>query len=149
MEEEINMGDLAFHTFLILFFCGLIGMVLGWYCRSILANFNAPTRQPEVKNKPSKRTKSRAKKISVKKPSDKPKTKAKTKPIKRDNLKLISGVGPVLEKKLNKQGVKTFAQIAVWKKADIDKFDEVLDFKGRITREGWVKQAKQLIKKNL
>ena len=63
-----------------------------------------------------------------------------------DDLKLISGVGPVLEKKLNAFGVTQFAQIARFKKADIDKLDEGLNFKGRIARDDWVKQAKALAK---
>ena len=65
---------------------------------------------------------------------------------KPDDLKLISGVGPVLEKKLNDFGVTQFAQIAAFKKADIAKLDEGLNFKGRIARDDWVKQAKALAK---
>ena len=63
-----------------------------------------------------------------------------------DDLKLISGVGPALEKKLNDFGVTQFAQIAKFKKADIQKLDEGLNFKGRIERDEWVKQAKALAK---
>ena len=63
-----------------------------------------------------------------------------------DDLKLIAGVGPVLEKKLNDFGVTQFAQIAKFKKADIEKLDEGLNFKGRIARDDWVKQAKALAK---
>ena len=40
---------------------------------------------------------------------------------KKDDLKKISGVGPTIEKKLHKMGVTSYAQIAKWKKADIDK----------------------------
>lgn len=61
-----------------------------------------------------------------------------------DDLKIIKGIGPVLEKKLHKLGIKTFAQVAALTPADIEKIDEVLDFKGRIEREGWVEQAKTL-----
>jgi NADH-quinone oxidoreductase subunit E len=63
---------------------------------------------------------------------------------KRDDLKLLSGVGPALEKKLNGLGVRRFEQIAAWRKADIDRIDAALDFKGRIQREKWVAQAKVL-----
>ncbi len=63
-----------------------------------------------------------------------------------DDLKLLSGVGPVLEKKLIEAGVTSFAQIAVWGPKDIEEFDEKLSFKGRIEREGWVEQAKELAK---
>ncbi len=73
--------------------------------------------------------------------------KAAPKAAAADDLKLLSGVGPALEKKLNENGVMTFAQIAGWKKADIADMDEKLSFKGRIEREDWVKQAKDLAKK--
>lgn len=63
-----------------------------------------------------------------------------------DDLKKLSGVGPALEKKLLEAGVTTFAQIAAWGEAEIAEFDEKLSFKGRIEREGWVEQAKELAK---
>ena len=63
-----------------------------------------------------------------------------------DDLKKLSGVGPALEKKLLAAGVTTFAQIAAWTEEDIAEFDEKLSFKGRIVREGWVDQAKELSK---
>ena len=63
-----------------------------------------------------------------------------------DDLKKLSGVGPVLEQKLLDAGVTSFAQIAAWTEADIVEFDEKLSFKGRIEREGWIEQAKELAK---
>ncbi len=63
-----------------------------------------------------------------------------------DDLKALSGVGPALEKKLHEAGVTTFAQVAAWTDADIADMDEKLSFKGRIEREGWVEQAKELAK---
>lgn len=65
-------------------------------------------------------------------------------PAGADDLKKLSGVGPALEKKLLEAGVTSFAQIAAWTDADIAEFDEKLSFKGRIEREGWVEQAKEL-----
>jgi large subunit ribosomal protein L21 len=67
-------------------------------------------------------------------------------PAGADDLKKLSGVGPALEKKLLEAGVTSFAQIAAWTDADIAEFDEKLSFKGRIEREGWVEQAKELAK---
>lgn len=64
-----------------------------------------------------------------------------------DDLKLLSGVGPALEKKLQEAGVTSFAQIAAWTDADVEEFGEKLSFKGRIEREGWVEQAKELASK--
>jgi predicted flap endonuclease-1-like 5' DNA nuclease len=62
-----------------------------------------------------------------------------------DDLKLIVGVGPVLERMLHQLGVTTFRQIAYWTAHDIDEFDAKLpEFPGRIRRDGWVTQARAL-----
>jgi branched-chain amino acid transport system ATP-binding protein len=68
----------------------------------------------------------------------------KTAPAVKDDLKRIKGIGPVNESKLNKHGVRTFAQIASWKKADIVKAERYLEFDGRIAREDWVGQSRTL-----
>lgn len=62
-----------------------------------------------------------------------------------DDIKLIGGVGPALEKKLIAAGITSLTQIAAWKKADVAKFDEELEFHGRIERDEWVAQAKDLV----
>ena len=61
-----------------------------------------------------------------------------------DNLQLISGIGPKLEKLLHELGIYYFAQIARWTKKDIAAVDDKLKFKGRIERDEWVRQAKLL-----
>ncbi|MEZ5789478.1 MAG: 30S ribosomal protein S2 [Nitratireductor sp.] len=61
-----------------------------------------------------------------------------------DDLKKISGVGPVLEEKLNALGITKFAQIAAFSEDEVAKVDEVLNFKGRIAREDWISQAREL-----
>ncbi len=61
-----------------------------------------------------------------------------------DDLKKISGVGPVLEGKLNALGITQYQQIAGFSADDIERVDAVLNFKGRIEREDWVSQAKAL-----
>lgn len=95
---------------------------------------------------PKKAKKSEAK--AEPKAEKKPAKKAEAKPAKAeagaDDLKKLSGVGPALEKKLHAAGVTSFAQIAAWGHEDIADFDEKLSFKGRIEREGWVEQAKEL-----
>lgn len=63
-----------------------------------------------------------------------------------DDLKKISGVGPVLEKKLNALGITTFAQVAAFTPEDIAKVDDALSFKGRIDRDNWLEQAATLAK---
>jgi large subunit ribosomal protein L21 len=63
----------------------------------------------------------------------------------KDDVKLIGGVGPALEKKLAAAGITSLKQIADWTAEDVAKFDEELNFKGRIEREEWIAQAKDLI----
>lgn len=67
-----------------------------------------------------------------------------TKPAKPDDLKLIVGIGPVNERKLNALDVTRFAQIAGWSPKDEVSYGEKLQFPGRIEREEWVRQAKSL-----
>ncbi|MEO5765644.1 MAG: hypothetical protein ABIR52_10075 [Casimicrobiaceae bacterium] len=62
-----------------------------------------------------------------------------------DDLKLIVGIGPVLERMLQQLGVSRYRQIARWSERDIDEFDARLpEFPGRIRRDGWVTQARAL-----
>ena len=62
-----------------------------------------------------------------------------------DDLKLIVGVGPVLERMLQQLGISTYRQIARWSERDIDDFDARLpEFHGRIRRDEWVTQAREL-----
>ena len=82
-----------------------------------------------------------AEKIAEKKSSSKA-----AKAAEGDDLTKLSGVGPVIVKKLHEQGVTTFAQIAAWTDADVEEIEEKLSFKGRVEREGWIDQAKELNK---
>ncbi|MEM9436605.1 MAG: NADH:ubiquinone oxidoreductase [Pseudomonadota bacterium] len=64
---------------------------------------------------------------------------------KADNLKEIKGIGPKLEKLCNSLGFFHFDQIANWTPDEIAWVDDNLEgFKGRVTRDEWVKQAKIL-----
>ena len=62
-----------------------------------------------------------------------------------DDVTLIGGIGPALEKKLAALEITSLKQIAEWSAADIERVDAELAFKGRIEREEWVQQAKDLI----
>lgn len=61
-----------------------------------------------------------------------------------DDLKRIKGIGKVNEGKLNDLGIWHFDQIAGWSAEEIDWVDDYIAFPGRIQREDWVGQAKQL-----
>ena len=67
-------------------------------------------------------------------------------PASPDDLKLVSGVGPKIEGILNELGIFTFAQVAAWKEAEREWVDSYLNFKGRIERDDWVRQAEALAK---
>ena len=71
------------------------------------------------------------------------------KPATVDDLKMISGVGQKIEGMLHKLGIFTFGQVASWKKAEREWVDVYLNFKGRIGRDDWVKQAKALAKSDV
>ncbi len=62
----------------------------------------------------------------------------------KDDLKLIFGIGPVLERLLNEQGIYFFRDIGTWAEKDIRHYDHLLeDFRGRIERDDWVSGAKE------
>lgn len=80
------------------------------------------------------------------KAADKPKSLTKARGGKPDDLKLIKGVGPKLEALCNKLGFYHFDQIASWTEKEIAWVDDNLEgFKGRVTREDWVQQARDLM----
>lgn len=62
----------------------------------------------------------------------------------KDDLRKISGIGKVLEKMLNSQGLTSFRQIAELSEAAVDSLDQFLNFPDRIRREKWREQARQL-----
>ena len=62
-----------------------------------------------------------------------------------DDLKRIKGVGPKMEKLCNSLGFYHFDQIASWTPDEVAWVDANLEgFKGRVTRDTWVEQAKLL-----
>jgi len=62
-----------------------------------------------------------------------------------DDLKMISGIGPKLEQKLNSIGIWHHSQVASWTQAEVDWVNAAISFRGRIERERWVSQAKALL----
>jgi NADH-quinone oxidoreductase subunit E len=77
--------------------------------------------------------------------SKKPKALKAARNGKADDLKLILGIGPKLEALCHSLGFFHFDQIAEWTEAEIAWVDENLEgFKGRVTRDKWVAQAKIL-----
>jgi len=112
---------------------------------------DAAKEEAKADAKPAPKAEAKAEKPAAAKKDDKAadKAAADTPMFKRpagdpDDLKKISGVGPVLEKKLHALGITKYAQVAAFTKDEIAKVDEELNFKGRIERDDWLSQAKKL-----
>ena len=64
--------------------------------------------------------------------------------VAADDLKLITGVGPVLERNMNALGITTWAQVAGLTPDQITSVEGELGFRGRVTRDKWLEQAEAL-----
>lgn len=75
----------------------------------------------------------------------KPATLSEARGGSADDLKQIKGIGPKLEKLCNTLGFYHFDQIANWTPAEEAWVDANLEgFKGRVSRDTWIAQAKVL-----
>jgi len=125
--------------------------------KGVKADKSAKAEKPKAVAKP----KAAAKPKPAPKPKAEPKKAAEPKAAKKpqvlytdgatdgepDDLKKIKGIGPKFEGDLNAKGVYYYRQIAAWTAKDIKMIDDILDsFPGRIERDEWVKQAKELAK---
>jgi len=64
----------------------------------------------------------------------------------KDDLKMISGIGPFIEERLHALDIYTFSQISKFTPQDIDTINDAIEyFSGRIERDEWVAQAQELI----
>jgi len=64
----------------------------------------------------------------------------------KDDLKMISGIGPFIEERLHALDIYTFSQISKFTPQDIDTINYAIEyFSGRIERDEWVEQAQELI----
>ncbi len=61
-----------------------------------------------------------------------------------DDLKKISGIAGVLEGRLHDMGITTYKEITTWNDEDMDRIDDHLGFEGRIQRDNWQGQAREL-----
>lgn len=61
-----------------------------------------------------------------------------------DDLKLIPGIGPRLEKVLHDRGIVHFSDIAGLSKAALKKLDGEFGLEGRVIRDDWAGRAKAL-----
>lgn len=65
--------------------------------------------------------------------------------IKPDDLTKIKGIGPFIERRLNKMGIYTYQQIGEMDEESIQKVGETIKFfPDRILRDDWIGQARRL-----
>ncbi len=70
----------------------------------------------------------------------------KAEKAERDDLKMISGIGPFIEERLYALDIYTFRQISNFTPGDIEKLNIAIEyFSGRIERDKWVVQARELV----
>lgn len=102
---------------------------------------------PKAEAKPKAAPKAKAAAAPVAEPTPAGGTKPKALKAARkgvaDDLKVIEGIGPAMEKLLHEGGIFHIDQIAAWGPAEVEWMDGNLKgFKGRVTRDKWVAQAK-------
>lgn len=106
--------------------------------------------QPEPAAQAAPRPKAKAKPADATKPVVSKPADAAEKPAKaeaasgEDDLTRIKGLGPKAEAALKAGGITTFAQIAAWSETDVDVWDDRINGRGRIERDNWVSQAREL-----
>ncbi|WP_391482481.1 NADH-quinone oxidoreductase subunit NuoE [Nereida sp. NH-UV-3] len=120
------------------------------------ANSGAKPPKPAARPKPANAQRAAAKPAATKAKSTakpkassdagkKPRTMKAPRKAGADDLKLIKGVGPKLEKLLNEMGFFHYDQIAKWGPAELAWVDANLEgFIGRASRDNWIDQAKSL-----
>ena len=106
-----------------------------------------PKKKKSSKDKPKKKSSKEddLARIAEKKDSIDFSTLGNAKEEDKDDLKSIKGIGPFLEEKLNALGIYTYEQISKMTPELEDQVNEAIEFfPGRIKRDEWVKQAKDL-----
>ncbi len=63
---------------------------------------------------------------------------------KKDDLKAIVGIGPKFEKDLQKIGIHNYEQLSKLNEAGIEAIEALTKSPGRVERENWIGQAKEL-----
>jgi small subunit ribosomal protein S2 len=107
----------------------------------------AKDEKPAAKEEAPK-TEKPASKPAAKEEAPKEEAPVKEAPAKADDISLIDGIGPVFKKKLEGEGITTFAQIVALDEAAVTALDEKLDLKGKVVSGEWIEQAKELMAGN-
>jgi molybdopterin-containing oxidoreductase family membrane subunit len=159
VDIGIFIGTLGFFFVLFLLYARTFPVIAQAEIKSILKssgdNFKRERDNPEAVKKvaKSKPAVSKSKPTTSKSDNKEDKTsnllqslgtfdKSKQKP---DDLKKVKGIGPVMEKTLNKIGIYSFDQVSKMTNKEYDLLDSITgSFPGRAQRDDWAGQAKKL-----
>ena len=138
----------------------VVGLLLGWiFCSELkpLVQPNdtsaapsapepAPVSEPAPATAPvAQAPKAEAPEVEAVEDAVRPEALSRARDGGADDLKMIKGVGPKLEIMLNELGFYHFDQIAGWSAAEVAWVnDNLTGFKGRVSRDNWVEQARKL-----
>ncbi len=167
------MGWLLTKIFFALLLCFVVGLLLGlvwwWLGRKKVEAMEAElaTSQADLKKCRADLEACRAKSKKTPTPTPKPVEPVAAAPVAavtswstgttklgtaaaghEDDLKVVSGIGPVMEKTLKEFDIQSWEQLAAFTAEDVAKVTEAISaFPGRIERDKWVEQAKELVEK--
>ncbi|MCK5853743.1 MAG: hypothetical protein KAG56_00890 [Sulfurovaceae bacterium] len=122
---------------------GLIGFVIGWLYRGECKSKKSEA--VEKKEEISKTVEPKEIKIDKPKNSSKPNLLTQAREEGKDNLSLIKGIGKVLEARLNDLGIYHFDQMVSWSSEEKAWIGINISFPGKVEREEWSRQAKELV----
>ena len=133
----------------------VVGLLLGWiFCSELKplvqpnetsAAPSAPEPAPVSEPAPATALVAQAPEVEAAEDAIRPEALSAARDWGADDLKMITGVGPKLEIMLNELGFYHFDQIAGWSAAEVAWVnDNLAGFKGRVSRDNWVEQARKL-----
>ena len=112
----------------------ILGFIIGWLLKGWLKNREIDSLQTEC-----------MKKLDFQEKSLDDMEGAAAAITEKDDLKRISGIGPFLEKRLNRLGISTFLQIANLTNREVEDLSQKIGpFPNRIRNDEWRKQAEKL-----
>ena len=133
----------------------VVGLLLGWiFCSELKplvqpnetsAAPSAPEPAPVSEPAPATAPVAQAPEVEAAEDAIRPEALSAARDGGADDLKMITGVGPKLEIMLKELGFYHFDQIADWIAAEVAWVnDNLAGFKGRVSRDNWVEQARKL-----
>ena len=139
------MSELLAENWILLAIALVIGLVVAWFLFRTNRRTRVTGASKDVLDEGAERAQRNAALVESAPAAQRDETLTQATANGGDDLTRIKGVGPKLVAVLNGLGVTSFAQIAAWDDAKIDRIDAELGrFQGRIRRDDWVGQAKLL-----